>query len=241
MLAKVENYPEAGTRFDQDGGLAIPDPSQYFSYRGPANWDVRNRFTLSGSYILPGMHQGAGKVITGGWELTAIAAVESGMPFWVYTTNAFSAANYGSANYNQHYGDYNADGYGWDVPNAPSNNSRYTGSHSRSAYTHGIFGDPSTGAAQAVFPLPAAGTEGNEPRNSYRNPGLTQLDSSLLKNNPLHWIGEEGNLQLRFDFLNVLNHPNLGPVDANMADSTFGKSTTALGSRQLQLGVRLVF
>ncbi len=241
LFSKVENYPETGTRFDQDGGLDIPDPGQYFNYRGPANWDVRNRFTLSGSYIIPGMQHGAARVITGGWELTAIAAVESGNPYWVYTTNPFSAANYGSANYNQHYGDYNADGDDWDVPNLPSSNSQYAGSHSRSTFTNGVFGNPTTGAAQDIFPVPAAGTEGNEPRNIYTNPDLAQLDTSLLKNNPLHWIGEGGNLQFRFDFLNVLNHVNLGPVDANMADSTFGKVTSALGSRQLQLGVRVVF
>jgi len=89
--------------------------------------------------------------------------------------------------------------------------------------------------------LPIAGTEGNLKRNTYRNPGMTQVDSSVLKNNPIPWFGSEGNLQLRFDFLNVLNHVNLGSVDANMADGTFGKVTSALGSRQLQLGVRVAF
>jgi len=249
LFSQVQNYPEAGTRFDQDGGLAIPDPTKYFNYRGDANWDVRNRFTLSGSYTLPGMHQGFGKVITGGWEVTAIAAVESGTPFWVYNTAAFSpiCSNepggncYSGGNFisgavisGNAGGDYNADGFDWDVPNTPSNNSQFTGSHSRSTYTSGIF-------KASDFPAPALGTEGNLPRNVYRNPGLGQLDSSLIKNNPLQWIGEDGNLQLRFDFLNVLNHVNLGPVDANMADSTFGKVTSALGSRQLQLGVRVVF
>jgi len=39
----------------------------------------------------------------------------------------------------------------------------------------------------------------------------------------------------------VLNHGNLGPVDANVADGTFGKSTTALPARSLQFGLRLSF
>jgi hypothetical protein len=55
-------------------------------------------------------------------------------------------------------------------------------------------------------------------RNIYRNAGLVQVDASLMKNNHLPWIGEQGNLQFRFDFINLFNHTNLGPVDANMAD-----------------------
>ena len=88
---------------------------------------------------------------------------------------------------------------------------------------------------------PATGTEGNLKRDTYRNPGMAQVDASLMKNNPINWLGAETNLQFRFDFLNVLNHVNLGAVDANMADSTFGKVTSALGSRQLQLGLRIAY
>jgi hypothetical protein len=129
-------------------------------------------------------------------------------------------------------GDYNLDGTGYDVPNLPSTN--YTGSHSRKAYLNGLF-------TAADFPTPAIGTEGNEPRNIYRNPGMVQVDASLLKNNHLPWLGEQGNLQLRFDFINLFNHPNLGAVDPNMGDAAFGTVTTALPSRQLQLGLKLQF
>ncbi len=240
-FSKVQNYPEAGTRFDQDTGLGIPDPTQYFSYRGDANWDVRQRFSFSGSYTLPGMHAGVGKIVTGGWEFTTITVLQTGAPYWVYTSNPFNAASYGSANYNQNYGDYNADGSNWAVPDIPNNNGQYTGSHSRSTYINGVFGNPATGAAQDTFPVPSAGTDGNEPRNIYRNPGMIQWDASMMKNNPIEWLGASGNLQLRFDFLNLPNHVNLSTVDPNMADSTFGKVTSALQSRQLQLGVRLAF
>jgi hypothetical protein len=97
------------------------------------------------------------------------------------------------------------------------------------------------GATAADFPVPAPGTEGNEPRNIYRNPGMLQIDASLLKNTHLPHLGDQGNLQFRFDFINLFNHVNLGPVDPNIADSTFGRSTTALSGRALQLGVRFAF
>jgi hypothetical protein len=70
---------------------------------------------------------------------------------------------------------------------------------------------------------------------------MFQWDASVLKNNHLPWLGEQGNLQLRFDFINLLNHTNLGPVDPNMGDPGFGKVGTVLPARQLQLGLRIAF
>jgi len=68
------------------------------------------------------------------------------------------------------------------------------------------------------------------------------VDASVLKNNKIPWIGEQGNLQFRFDFLNVLNRANLGAVDNNMADGgAFGTVHSALSGRQIQLGVRVSF
>jgi hypothetical protein len=221
ILSHSKDYPEAGTRFDQDAGQNIPDPTAYFNYYGDANWDVRNRFSLSGTYTIPGLHAGIGRTLTSGWELTSIAAIQSGTPFWVINNLPLTAG-----------GDYNADGVGYDVPDAPAAN--FTGSHSRSAYVNGLF-------TAADFPAPTAGTEGNLQRNTYRNPGLIQVDASVLKNNHIRWLGEQGTLQFRFDFLNVLNHVNLGSVDNFMGDTNFGKVTSALGARQLQLGARISF
>lgn len=50
-----------------------------------------------------------------------------------------------------------------------------------------------------------------------------------------------GNLQFRFDFINLFNHSNLGTVDPFMGDAAFGKVTTALNARQLQLAVWIAF
>ncbi len=138
----------------------------------------------------------------------------------------YTTAPYGAG------GDYNADGTNWDVPNSPSAN--YAGSHGEQAYINGLF-------TASVFPAPPASTEGNLKRNSYLDPGLISVDASVLKNTHVPWLGEQGSLQLRFDFINVLNHVNLGPVDANMADATFGKSTTVLNPRSIQLGARISF
>ena len=186
---------------------------------------MRQRFSFSGVYTIPGMTSGVGKVLTSGWEVSSIMAIQTGTPFWVHNTNPPTAA--------VNPGDYNLDGLNWDVPDSPSQS--FSGSYSKSDYKKGIF-------TAADFPAPTGGQEGNLKRNIYRNPGLVQIDASLLKNNHLPWLGEQGNLQFRFDFLNLFNLVNLGPVNADMANgNTFGTVTTALAARQIQLGIRVSF
>jgi hypothetical protein len=227
-LSHAKSYIEAGTRFDQDTAgqnfgtnLSVPDQNAYFNYYADANWDVRQRFSFSGVYTLPGLRNGIAKVLTSGWEVSSIMAIQTGTPFWVIDNRSLPAG-----------GDYNADGNNFDIPMAPAQN--FTGSHSRQAYINGLF-------TTADFPAPPAGTEGDLKRNIYRNPGLFQWDASVLKNNHIPWFGEQGNLQFRFDFLNVVNHGNLGGVDPYLGDANFGKVRTALGARQLQLGLRVSF
>lgn len=223
-LSHAMDFPEANTRFDQDAGLNIPDQNAYFSYWGDANWDVRNRFAFSEVYTIPGLSNGIGAVLTRGWAISGLGVVQTGTPFWVYNTNGPLAPT--------NPGDYNLDGTDWDVPDTPTTN--FTGSHSRQAYINGIF-------TAADFPVPAPGTEGNLKRNIYRNPGFFEIDASVLKNTHVPQFGEAGNFQLRFDFLNLFNHVNLGPVNADMAASNFGSVTTSLPARQLQLGARIEF
>src|SRR5262249_21246371 len=157
----------------------------YFSYYADANWDVRQRLSFSGTYTLPSFKSGFARVLTEGWEASSIIVLQTGTPFWVYNTLPLSAG-----------GDYNADGVGWDIPNTPSTD--FTGSHSRQDFMQGLF-------TAADFPAPTGGVEGDLKRNIYRNPGMIQVDAAILKNNHLPWLGEQGNLQFRFDFLNVIN------------------------------------
>ncbi len=49
------------------------------------------------------------------------------------------------------------------------------------------------------------------------------------------------NLQLRFEFFNVLNRVNLQNVDGNLNSATFGRSTSTFDPRIIQLGARFAF
>jgi hypothetical protein len=210
------NYP--------DDGL---NPGNYYS---PSPWDAPNRFSLTLNYSLRGLSQGKGVIglVTGGWGVSATSLFQSGYPFTVVNTNSFlpvcengptGCPSVGNpiTGLAANSGDYNADGDALAYPNAAS----YAQGTSRHAYLTGIFADPST-----QFTLPTLGTQGNEKHNGFREPNYAETDAAFYKNNP---IKEHANVQLRFEFFNLFNRPNLGFVDANPVDPNFGKSTSQQG------------
>lgn len=77
--------------------------------------------------------------------------------------------------------------------------------------------DPATG-----FPL----RQGDLGRNALRAFGAFQWDFAVHRDFP---IRESVKLQFRAEMFNVLNHPNFGPPDGNLADPQFGLSTQMLG------------
>jgi hypothetical protein len=72
-----------------------------------------------------------------------------------------------------------------------------------------------------------------------RQDPLNNWDFSVLKNTS---IAEGKNLQLRFEFLNAMNHPNFGGPVTQPTSSTFGQITGIQNySRRVQLTAKFVF
>jgi hypothetical protein len=88
------------------------------------------------------------------------------------------------------------------------------------------------------FTQPTLGTEGNEKWGQFRNPGFAETDLNLSKDTKLT---ERLRLQLRFEFYNLFNRVNLGGINANLTSANFGKSTSQLNPRNIQLGARISF
>ncbi len=205
--------------------------------------DVRHNAALNATYDLP-FGRGrrflgsAGKGIdraVSGWTLASIANLQTGFPF---------SPQLG----------YNPTGSG-DTRNPvrPDIKPNFRGSLYRS-------GSTAQRVAQyfdaAAFSAPAYGTVGNAGRDTLTGPGYADWDLSLLKTTQL---AERARLQFRAEFFNVLNHTNLqtpnevvfssGPTQGTsasqmapaVASPTAGVITGASTSRQIQLGVKLLF
>jgi Carboxypeptidase regulatory-like domain len=210
---------------------------------GPAATDIRHSVAINGTYQLPvgrghAVFSSASPVmdrVVSGWSLSTIASLQSGFPF---------SPQLG----------YNPTGSG-DTRNPirPNANSAFTGS----IYTHG---GTSARAAQFFKPIafsaPVYGTVGNLGRDTLTGPGYADWDLSLVKATQ---VSEKTRLQFRAEFFNVINHTNLqtpnevvytsGPTQGSSANQsaaavlspTAGVVTAAATSRQIQLGLKLLF
>jgi hypothetical protein len=64
---------------------------------------------------------------------------------------------------------------------------------------------------------------------------------NVVKRFPAPFLGEQGRVDFRAEFFNLFNRVNLGLPSGNISSSQFGRSTTALGARNTQFGLRLEF
>lgn len=233
-LSRARDYGQGGSRVNRDGAFNFPETGNFDRYYGPTDFDVRHRFSLAGLFRIPNPSTAGLRQVFGGWEITSVTVLQSGLPFQVLNRGAWNPlldANGKVIGYRPGSGDYNADGFNYDFPNTPA---KSFGGWERSDYQRGLF-------TVADFPTPEPGTVGNLPRFGYRGPGLINFDAGLIKNNRLAFIDEAANLQLRFEFFNVTNRVNLRNPDGNLASATFGRSTSTFNPRIIQLGVRILF
>jgi hypothetical protein len=96
----------------------------------------------------------------------------------------------------------------------------------------------------SIFSQPAQFVIGNAPRAlpNARNPGYTDADMSVFKNNYIG-SGQRYNVQVRLEAFNALNHPNFAAPDTGVNDgSKFGTITSTTGNpREVQLAVKFVY
>lgn len=83
-------------------------------------------------------------------------------------------------------------------------------------------------------------TFGNAGRNILRAPGRNQLNLSLQRNFPFP-ILHEGNLNLRLEGFNLLNHPQFNAPGSTIGNSLYGVISSAGVPRQMQIAARLTF
>jgi hypothetical protein len=76
-----------------------------------------------------------------------------------------------------------------------------------------------------AFAAPLDGTNGNLGRNSFRGPGFYDLDLSIGREWRPRWMGEFGQIRVRADAFNILNHANFNNPQAFRNAPNFGLET----------------
>ncbi len=152
--------------------------------------------------------------IVGGWGVSTIVRIGSGLPL------QFTAPN-----------DLSTYGFGVQRPNITSMSDLTSGQRSPNRWFN----------TDAVL-APAPYTIGSAPRwfGAVRTAGNRQADISLSKS----WqIFERTRLQFRVEGYNITNTPQYGRADTGLGDGGFGRvtSTTNIGPRNIQLGARIDF
>jgi len=199
-LSKCTDY-NSGNR-DSTGSQA-ENPYDPANNRGPCGSDVRHNFNLAGTYALPET-QTLGD-LTRGWSIGAVFTALSGRPFTpgISTRDQSGQATVGwlraSCSGDPVYDFTNPDAF---ISNLPTLAQRQSSNPS------------------LLLSTPAAGALGTCGRDSYRRPGLAQLDMNILKQFKL---SGSTRIQARWEIFNVLNRVNLGgQQSSNVRSSLFG-------------------
>jgi hypothetical protein len=217
---------------------------------GRATDDRDHVLSVDGVYELPWMmdQRGVAGHIVGGWEISGILAMNSGLPltiseslgglvYYGYTNTLNNQANGNEATDSAGIGNAGNTAAGFR-PNQIGNPRNGQGTQLRTRqqwFYRGAF----------AAPLPAGlnpsglGQLGTEKRGVVSAPGFDRIDIGLFRNIKLH---QGVNLQIRGEAFNVLNHTNLGsPGTTSTTSSTFGVITSARDNRVMQVAGKFTF
>jgi hypothetical protein len=237
-LSKTTNYVDnAGGNAAGAGGPRIQYLPEKERNKGLAGYDRTHNLQAFGVWDLPfgkgrrwANGGGFSSGLLGGWQFNGIVSVMSGTPIYIVQNTGFNLNAAGSQQIPDLVG--NLTTFPDNQVNRPPagadpNQYQY---FDRSAF-------------QAVnIPAGQAQRFGNSPRNELRGPGFWNVDLGLFKN--VYFPGGV-RMQLRFEALNALNHPNFSNPGNNISDAgTFGFITSTTGNygeRNIRLGVRVTF
>jgi len=90
----------------------------------------------------------------------------------------------------------------------------------------------------SVFSQAPLGTFGNAGRNTILGPSFVNFDLGVGRR--VRFV-ESKEFELRFEFFNVLNHPNFNDPSTTLTSANFGRLTSAADPRIIQLSAKLHF
>ncbi len=198
-------------------------PEDHRSSRGLSSLDIRHNFVFNYTYEFPFARHLTGALgrSLGGWSMSGVLALSTGMPF-----------NLGAGyNVSNNRSDSSTQADRPDLVSGRSNNPVLGGSDQ--------YYDPT------AFVLPLDGFYGNLGRNTVIGPGFSNFDFSLGKETK---ITEKTGLQFRAEFFNLLNRANFAHPATTLFNSRRARigsagriNQTVVANRQIQLSLRLTF
>ncbi len=201
--------------------------ANYVPEYGRSQFDRKQVLSIDAVYALPFFEeqQGLEGKALGGWELTGVVNLASGLPYTVTTSyvdpaglgllaigtvaqarpNMVSSPNIAAPNTTIH------------TPNAWFNTSAFQ------------LATPCTGTPCSP---------GNETVGSVNGPGIARVDFGLLRN---FKIEDRVDFQFRAEAFNLLNNVNWASISTNMQSANFGQATSTRDPRSLQIALKASF
>jgi hypothetical protein len=218
---------------------------------GPANFDIRHVFHISGGYELPvGRNKqflaSSSKLVDnviGGWAINWIATLQGGQPI---TLTCPTATTSGTTCFDL------------QVPGQSQKLGLHTDTNGKLSW----FGNPAafqqpcllgTNTPTGCIPLSGPGALGGRPGTTF-GPPFRRLDFSAFKG---FQVSDRFSVQFRAEFFNILNHPNFNAPNfggngvtaignsGNFTSSTFGEIGSTRDApydpRQIQFALKLYY
>jgi hypothetical protein len=216
-------------------------------WRGLSAYDVRQSLHGSAVYQFPGRNSTSmtGRLLSG-WTLSTLLRMNSGSPQTLTASRPTSRPSLGISNSVQF-----VEGPALDLKPGGDPNPIRPGDPWQYFDPSQFLWPTSFLTNAALAEVPGMGnliSFGNLARGHLTAPGVVSWDVALMKTTPFPQLGEDGALQFRAEFFNLLNRANFGMPDGKVFDnrgrlsSTAGRiSETRGSSRQIQLAVKIVF
>ena len=205
------------------GVYSVPqDPNNLRAERGPAEFDVAHRMSISYVFELPwgrGRRWGQSwaqpvNLFFGNWQVSGIHVVQSGLPLTAILGGS-TILNLGSDRVAR--------------PNLVANPKLPSSQRTVERWFN-------TDAFTTLSPAPQA--FGDAGVGIMRGPGYANFDFSIAKS--LH-VDENRYVQFRTELFNAFNHANFGPPDIRREAATFGQILSVANARIIQFALKLYF
>jgi hypothetical protein len=230
QLQAAYTYARAvdATQANGDGGDLDTVQNPYVGWRGdlgPASVNRRNVAFVNFIYDLPIFRNSTGfkKGMLGGWQVSGIVTMESGLPLnpTVSGTSVCSTVQSCSVRPDQT----------GSISYPKSATTSSNGNNTIQWFNPAAF-------APALAPGTTIPTWGNSGHNSIWGPGRDNWDLSMFKT---FAPTERLHIELRAESYNTWNHTQFNNINTTIGDSNAGKATSAYDPRVFQLGAKINF